>query len=354
MLFILLVLAAAAPKTQVTATNTANVTATVTSEPSPSTASTPTSSGDTTSTTDSAVATTTQASTTAAVQDDHADRTKLSMAFGELGSFNVEGLSRSATVWIVVIGVGVIVLAIAIGAQGSREGGGNGFPAKMAIGFGLLAALALMLILRWKLRPFNDIETFARTAQFGLRNVTDARDYQMRRAAKLEADLARANARLQAQPALEAKLVMEEEQLKRRERDLNARLRERGLLIAQIRSTQGKLHERENELRRINNQSLLIMSATAVLLIAILGGYFILFIRYRTHGFRDGHFLEREYERMRVSMEREIALQTRSRAPAPTPAKIYVKGRHGELETHGVEWTQEYLERFARDLNDLG
>ncbi len=263
--------------------------------------------------------------------------TKLGIKLKEWGELNVEGLSRTALMWFVGAMLAVII-AVIVGASVGRSSRGKGKPIVATSLTAVIAGVALF-IFHAKLAPLSDVENVAATTRGLLGNLSRSFDRDDGLVRSLEARLAESNERLRTLPTLNAELLAQKERLSERERELAKQSRNLELASSEVKAQQGMVERQREELLRVKYDKTLIWSISAAVVIVVGMAFLFLFAQARRH----------HYYYLHETNDREWA----SRLASERSVRVAIKGVHGEMQTRGVYWRPDVIERLMREMNDL-
>jgi hypothetical protein len=209
--------------------------------------------------------------------------TKLSFEIARLGKMNIEGLSRSALTWTVIL---VVLIAAAAGFSGraaNKASGGRVSTLTICV-TAIVAGLAIFLVLRPRLAPLQEVETVFTSVRDSVENTAAAVSRQNRRVHELETSLQAANDRLSSLPRLEAALLTEKDRLQDREKQLNAMNAEKQMLRNQLTASIATIDQQREELYLMRHNNMALWLGWSVLILAILATYHIFLMRHHRRG----------------------------------------------------------------------
>ena len=215
--------------------------------------------------------------------------TKLSFEIARLGKMNIEGLSRRALTWTVIL---VVLIAAAAGLSGraAYKTSGRRVSTVAICVTAIVAGLAIFLVLRPRLAPLQDVETAFASVRYSVQNTAEAVSRQNRRIHELETSLQVANDRLGSLPRLEAALLIEKGRLQDREKQLNTMNGETQVLRNQLTASVVTISRQREDLYVMRHNDLALWLGWSALILAILATYHIFLMRH----YRRGQYREVE------------------------------------------------------------
>ncbi len=264
---------------------------------------------------------------------------KAQMKIKDLLEFNFEGLSQRATLWILVVIIGGVI-ATNLVTHYFRPAAAAGPSPVLLIGTVLAIGAIGYFVLQWTLKPFSRTGEIASSTVRVLEDARQEITRQATRVSDLEKQLAAAQSELQTLPKAEAALLVERERVNERDRELAAQtaaLRETRTEAATLRERVAQ--QREELLRQQYDSTGMI-------------GLFVLAVAVLAAAYRLGTTWLRTQQRL-ADDARGIA-QAEVRAAdgrRPSDIRIIIRGTTGTVETTGVGWSQETIEKLARELN---
>jgi len=209
--------------------------------------------------------------------------TKLSFEIARLGKMNIEGLSRRALTWTVILVVLIAAVAGFSGRAADKASGRRVSTVTICV-TAIVAGLAIFLVLRPRLAPLQDVETVFASVRDSVQTTAAAVSGQNRRVHELENSLQVANDRLGSLPRLEAALLTEKDRLQDREKQLNAMNAEKQVLRNQLTASIATIDQQREKLYVMRHNNMALWLGWSVLILAILATYHIFLMRHHRRG----------------------------------------------------------------------